>query len=137
MPWIDNARIAAALREAGERLHERGGNAFSAAAYGRAAEAVEHSPQPMREIYQRSGVAGLRNLPGVGRLIGAAIAEMLATGRWRRLERLRAEDGACERSFLCTGADGLEHECVVLEPARRSALHGRDAIAELLGKMGH
>ena len=137
MPWTENARMAAALREAGDRLHERGANAFSAAAYGRAAEVVQSSPQPMREIYERSGIAGLRDLPGVGRVIAAAIAEMLATGRWRRLERMRAEDDASERSFLCTGADGLEHECVVLEPARRSALHGRDAIAELLARKEH
>ena len=136
MPWTENARIAAALREAGERLHERGGNAFSTAAYAGAAEVVEHWPQPMREIRERSGIAGLRELPGVGRVIAAAIAEMLATGRWRQLERQRAED-CVERSFLCRGADGREHLSIVLDPVRNRPLHGRDAIAELLGRKGH
>ena len=136
MPRTDNARIAARLREAGERLHERDGNAFSAAAYAHAAEVVEHWREPLAEIYQRGGVAALKDLPGVGRGIAAAIAEILATGRWRSLERMRAED-CTEVSFLCPGADGVEHECVVLRPARKSALHGRDAIARLLGVRSH
>ena len=132
MRGIENARIAANLREAGERLHETGANAFKAAAYLRAAEVVEHWPRELREIYERYGPARLEDLPGVGRGIAGAIAEMLRTGRWRRLERLRAE-----RSFVITGADGLEHESIVLEPRPRRPLHGRDAIAELLRRDRH
>ena len=131
MPWTENARIAARLREAGERLHERGGNAFSAAAYGHAAEVVEHWREPLRELYERGGPGALQHLPGVGHGIAAAIAEMLAAGRWRALERMREEDRT-EESILCPGADGIEHECIVLRPARKHALHGRDAIARLL-----
>jgi len=124
---MENLRIAAQLREAGERLGQQGANPFAAAAFNRAADSVERWPCALREVYERSGEAGLRQLPGVGRGIARAIAEMLSTGRWLRLERMRPE-----RSFVCSGDDGLEHECVVIEPRPPRALSGREAIAELL-----
>jgi len=124
---MENLRIAAQLREAGERLGQQGANPFAAAAFNRAADSVERWPCALREVYERSGEAGLRQLPGVGRGIARAIAEMLSTGRWLRLERMRPE-----RSFVCSGDDGLEHECVVIERRPPRALSGREAIAELL-----
>jgi DNA polymerase/3'-5' exonuclease PolX len=124
---LENRRIAASLREAGERLQERGANAFSAAAYCRAADVVEGWPQPLREIHERLGPAALEALPGVGRGIAGAIAEMLITGRWLRLERMRSE-----RSILYTDEEGVEHESTVIEPRPRRRLSGRAAIAEML-----
>lgn len=129
---LENQRIAAKLREAGERLEERGGNAHRAAAFRRAADTVERWPCALREIYDRRGEAGLRELPGVGRGIARAIVEMLLTGRWLRLERMRPE-----RSFLYTGDDGIEHECVVIEAGPRGQRSGREAIAELLRRDRH
>lgn len=128
----ENLRIAARLREAGERLEQQGANAFAAIAFQRAAGTVERWPCALREIYERRGEAGLRQLPGIGRGIARAIVEMLATGRWLRLERLRPE-----RSFVCTGEDGIEHECVVVDPRPRGVRSGRDAIAELLRRDRH
>ena len=124
---MENGRIAANLREAAERLEERGANAFSAAAFRRAAEVVAHWPQPLREIHEPLGPAGLEALPGVGRGIAGAIAEMLITGRWARLERMRSE-----RSILYTDDEGVEHESVVIEPRAHGRLSGREAIIELL-----
>ena len=124
---LENRHIAAGLREAGERLQERGANAFSAAAFRRAADTVEHWPQELREIHDRLGPAGLEALPGIGRGIAAAIVEMLITGRWRRLERMRAE-----RSIFYTDDRGVERETVVLEPRPSARLRGREAIVELL-----
>jgi len=124
---FDNRRIAAHLREAGERLEQRGANAFSAAAFLRAADTVEQWPQALREVHDRRGPAGLEALPGVGRGIAGAIAEMLITGRWRRLERMRAE-----RSILYTDDEGVERETVVLEPRPSARLRGRESIVELL-----
>jgi hypothetical protein len=57
---------------------------------------------------------------------------MLLTGRWLRLERMRPE-----RSFLYTGDDGIEHECVVIEARPRGQRSGREAIAELLRRDRH
>jgi hypothetical protein len=120
----DNRRISAELREAADLL-----DGFRAAAFRRAAATVEASPRSMRELYERRGPAALEALPGVGRGIAGAIAEMLVAGRWKYLERLRRE----ERSFTYTDEEGVEHDCVVLERRPKSALHGRDAIAALLG----
>jgi DNA polymerase/3'-5' exonuclease PolX len=123
----ENRLIAANLREAGERLEARGANAFSAAAFRRAADTVEHWPQALREIHDRRGPAGLEALPGVGRGIAGAIAEMLITRRWLRLERMRAE-----RSIFYTDNEGVERETVVIEPRPSARLRGREAIVELL-----
>jgi hypothetical protein len=131
-PASENLRTAAWLREAGERLAQQGANAFAATAFQRAADTVEGWPCPLREIYERRGEAGLRELPGIGRGIARAIVEMLLTGRWLRLERMRPE-----RSFLYTGDDGLEHECVVVEARPRDQRPGRDAIVELLRRDRH
>jgi hypothetical protein len=132
LPASENLRIAARLREAGERLAQQGTDAFAAAAFLRAADTLERWPCALREVYERRGEAGLRELPCVGRGIARAIVEMLLTGRWLRLERLRPE-----RSFLYTGDDGLEHECVVVEARPRDRRSGRDAIAELLRRDRH
>lgn len=126
-PATENLRIAARLRETGERLGERGANPFAAAAFDRAADSVERWPCALRETYERRGETGLRQLPGVGRAIARAIAGILADGRVLRPER----------SFLYTGDDGMEHECVVIDRHRRPAVSGRDAIVELLRRDRH
>lgn len=131
-PAGENLRIAARLREGAGRLEQEGANAFAAAAFRHAADTVEIWPCALREIYDRRGEAGLRELPGVGRGIARALAEMLLTGRWLRLERMRPE-----RSFLYTGDDGIEHECVVVGGRPRDQRCGRDAIAELLRRDRH
>jgi DNA polymerase/3'-5' exonuclease PolX len=118
----DNLRIAARLREAAERLEEHGDNAFRVGAYRRAADTVDHCDVPLREIYGARGAAGLRALPGVGPGIAAAIAEMLTTGRWMLLERLRRPSHAArgrERVLSYLDDEGAEHECVVIEMPRR------------------
>jgi hypothetical protein len=126
----DNLRIAARLREAAERLEEQGDNAFRVGAYRRAADTVDHCDIPLREIFDARGSSGLRGLPGIGPGIAAAIAEMLATGRWMLLERLRRpRHGAQgrERVFNLVDDEGEEHECVVIEmqiKTRRSCERG-------------
>jgi hypothetical protein len=125
---MDNKAIAAKLREAAERLDERGEVAFRSAAFRRAADSADACPASLQRLYERHGARALEALPGVGKGIAGAIAEMLITGRWRYLERLRES----ERAFTYLDDDGIEHECVVLEPGSRSRLHGRDAIAALL-----
>ena len=120
----ENQRIAARLREAAERLEELGDNAFRVAAFRRAAETIEDWPRSLREIYDRHGPSGLDKLPGVGPGIAGAIAEILMTGRWKRLERLsnpsRAPHGP-ERVFTYVDEEGVERQCVVVtnDPAPR------------------
>lgn len=87
----DNAAIAQMLREMAELLDAQGGNPYRARAFRHAADTVAGWPLPVRTVFERDGLAGLDALPGVGAGIAAAIAEILACGRWGRLERLRGE----------------------------------------------
>jgi len=93
----DNKRIAAALIEAASLLQAQGANRFRIAAYRRAAQTLLADAPDVRELFERSGIDGLDTLPGVGRGIAAAIAELLTSGRWATLEALRGGDDPVER----------------------------------------
>jgi hypothetical protein len=82
-------QIAAALRQAAEILNAQGANPFRVSAYRKAADTVERLEGGLRAIHEKKGAAGLDELPGIGPGIAAAIQEMLETGRWTQLERLR------------------------------------------------
>jgi DNA polymerase/3'-5' exonuclease PolX len=84
-----NQTIAERLREAADLLEQQGANPFRVRAYREAAQAVAASAEDLRAIHERGGVEALDALPGVGPRIATAIAEMLRTGRWAQLERLR------------------------------------------------
>ena len=87
---MTNAQVAERLRQAAELLLAQGDNPFRAAAYRRAAESIAALPRDLREILSGpQGRAALEAIPGVGRSIAGAIAEMLTTGRWSYLDRLR------------------------------------------------
>lgn len=87
----ENARIAQALHEMSVLLDAQGDNPFRVAAYRRAAEMIARLPQALRDVHRQEGDAGLEALPGVGPRIAAAIVQLLSTGRWQQLERLRGE----------------------------------------------
>lgn len=110
----DNASIAAALREMALLLEAQADNPFRAAAYQRAGDTVEQLASSLRDIHANAGQIGLEALPGVGPRIAAAIIEMLETGRWQQLERLRgsADPEAVFRTIPGVGADlaGRLHE---------------------------
>jgi len=84
-----NRRIAEALREAGDLLEQQGANPFRVAAYRRAAGTVEDLGRDLGELLEQEGPWGLTALPHVGHGIAGAIREMLTTGRWGQLDRLR------------------------------------------------
>ncbi|MDH3287652.1 MAG: helix-hairpin-helix domain-containing protein [Betaproteobacteria bacterium] len=85
----ENAQIADLLRETAQLLEAQGANPFRVNAYRNAAAEIARLPESVRAIFDEKGVAGLEALPHIGRGIAAAIAEMLITGRWSQLERLR------------------------------------------------
>jgi hypothetical protein len=93
-----NQAIADRLREAADLLEQQAANPFRVRAYREAAHTVSGLGRGLGEIHERDGVAGLDALPGIGPRIAAAIAEMLRTGRWSQLERLRGSLDA-ERLF--------------------------------------
>ena len=88
-PRPDNEQVAAWLRQVAELLHAQEANPFRVGAYRKAADSVEQYPGSLRELLAAKGLPGLEELPGVGPGIAAAIAEMVETGRWIQLERLR------------------------------------------------
>ena len=84
-----NAGIAERLREAADILESQGANRFRINAYRRAADTVAGLPKSVAEIAEKEGIEGLIALPTIGESIASAIAQMIRTGRWPQLERLR------------------------------------------------
>jgi hypothetical protein len=95
-----NELAAERLREAAVLLATQGANPFRAAAYRRAADAVADLNQDLRDLLEAGGVKALQDIPGVGERIANALAELVRTGRWSYLERLR---GSAEpHDVFCT-----------------------------------
>lgn len=94
-PPRDNAAVADLLREMAALLEAQGDdNSWRIAAYRRAADTVTALPENVHELFAREGLAGLDALPTIGPGIAAAIAEIVQTGHWGRLDRLRGVAGA-------------------------------------------
>lgn len=83
-----NAALAQKLREMSDILEQQDADGYRVNAYRRAARTVEQHAQDVAEIVRTRGLAGVVELPGIGRGIGAAIVELVTTGRWGQLERL-------------------------------------------------
>jgi len=84
-----NQQVAAKLREAADILEQQAANPFRVGAYRHAAETVTGLSEDLNILLQQQGIEGLVALPGIGRGIAAAIDEILRTGHWAQLERLR------------------------------------------------
>jgi len=91
MASIANREIAGQLRRMAEVLDWQLDSGFRAAAYRKAADALDALDEPAEAIWRRQGIAGLMEIEHVGRGIAAAIAEMIASGRWSQLDRLTGE----------------------------------------------
>jgi hypothetical protein len=86
-----NRQVAAMLRETADLLEAQGANPFRINAYRRAARTVEGLDEDLRERLRRDGQEGLKDLPFIGRGLAATLAEIVHTGRYARLERLRGD----------------------------------------------
>ncbi len=62
---------------------------FKPAAYQKVALVIENMEESVDEIYDKQGLKGLEDIPGVGKSIAAKIAEYLDTGKIKYYERLR------------------------------------------------
>ena len=109
MSVSDGKAVAARLRQAAELLAAQGANPFRVAAYRKAAETAAATPV-LREIYVGQGREGLARLPGIGDRLAAAIGEMLDTGHWTQLERLR---GGVDPATLFRTVPGIGPELAV------------------------
>jgi DNA polymerase/3'-5' exonuclease PolX len=104
---VGNAALAANLRELADLLEQQGADGFRVAAYRRAADTVDRLNTPVRDILATQGRDALLALPNIGRGIASALSEMVATGRWSQLDRLR---GSVEPEQLFRTIPGIGPE---------------------------
>lgn len=88
-PRAENQDVAQRLREGADLLEAQGANPFRVGAYRKAADTIATLPEDLRGIFEARGLPGLDAIPHVGPGIAAAIAEMLVSGTWSQLDRLR------------------------------------------------
>ena len=101
---VANHRIARRLEEAADLLQGQGADRFRVNAYRRAADAVRWWPDPLDEVFRRSGMEGLEQVPGVGPSIARAIRELVTRGRLPMLDRLR---GAADPESVLASVPGV------------------------------
>jgi len=77
------------LAQAADLLEQQGANPFRVSAYRHASETVSRLEQDIGELTNTGGSAGLIQLPNIGKGIASAIQEMVTTGNWAQLQRLR------------------------------------------------
>jgi hypothetical protein len=99
-----NLPLAAKLDEAADLLEQQEADGFRVAAYRKAAAAVRGLDRPVAAILGEGGRDALVALPAIGRRIAAALAEMVATGRWAQLDRLR---GSLDPESLFRSVPGI------------------------------
>jgi DNA polymerase (family 10) len=88
---MTNEEIAGRFSRLAALMELRGDDPFRLRSYRNAAETIEVWPTPLKEIAEQEGVAGLQNIPGVGKAIAAKIVELLDHGTFDVWERLVAE----------------------------------------------
>ncbi|MGB5623694.1 MAG: helix-hairpin-helix domain-containing protein [Gammaproteobacteria bacterium] len=84
-----NQQIARKLDEAAELLAQQGANPFRVSAYRKAANTIEKLDRSVADILDEQGLEGLIELPTIGKGIASAIRELVTSGRWSQLERMR------------------------------------------------
>lgn len=88
---MTNEQIARRFNRMASLMEVRGEDSFRIRSYRMAAEAIETWPTPMKEIAAESGVAGLQEIPGVGKAIAGKTVELLEKGTFDAWDRLTAE----------------------------------------------
>jgi len=99
-----NSAIAAKLEEYAGLLEQQHANPFRVRAYERAVRVIAGLGRPVAEIVATEGQEGLVALPGIGVSIAAAIVQLVRTGHWAQLERLR---GAMDPEALFQTLPGI------------------------------
>jgi hypothetical protein len=95
---LQNRHIADQLVAYADLLAQQGGDGFRERAYRAAAGTVQRMDRPLVEVLAEQGLDGLIDLPTIGAGIASAIAEMLRTGHWARLD-LMSGAAAPDRLF--------------------------------------
>ena len=88
---MNNDAIARRFYRLAALMEVRGDDPFRWRSYRNAAEAIEVWPTPLKEIAEKEGVAGLQEIPGVGKSIASKVIDLLSKGTFDAWERLTAE----------------------------------------------
>ena len=124
----DNHVLAERLREAAALLEQQNANGYIVAAYRKAADTLDSLLKDVRGIFETQGSQGLMALPAIGPQIARAIAEMLRTGRWMQLDRLRGTVDA-EALFASVPGIGPKLARLVLDSLHIDSLEGLEIAA--------
>jgi DNA polymerase (family X) len=117
-------QVAKLLRECAQRTALRGGNAYRAKAYARAADSVAALVEPLDRIVAEDR---LTDVPGIGDAIADIVAKLHRTGTHPSLEKLRkvVPDGVLELALPFSGLpcrqnDGAGSSCSWISPVLRT-----------------
>jgi DNA polymerase (family 10) len=88
---MDNEQIARRFNRMAGLMEIRGEDSFRLRSYRMAAEAIETWPTPVKEIAKNEGIAGLQEIPGVGKALAGKIVDLVERGTFDAWERLVAE----------------------------------------------
>jgi len=88
---MDNEAIARRFNRMASLMEVRGEDSFRIRSYRMAAEAIETWPTPMQEIAAKDGLAGLLEIPGVGKALAGKIIELIERGTFAAWEKITAE----------------------------------------------
>src|SRR3954447_9676116 len=119
---MTNEDIARRFNQMAALMEVRGEDPFRLRSYRMAAEAIETWPTPMAEIARAQGLAGLLEIPGVGKALAGKIVELVETGTFDAWERLTAETPATVLDLL---------ELPGVGPKTAAMLHQKFKIASL------
>jgi len=119
---MNNEQIARRFNQMASLMEVRGEDPFRLRSYRMAAEAIETWPTPMAEVAGEQGVAGLLEIPGVGKALAGKIVELIEKGTFDAWERLTAETPATVLDLLQLPGVG---------PKTAALLHQKFRIASL------
>lgn len=88
---MDNESIARRFYRLAALMEIRGDDPFRLRSYRNAAEALETWPTSLEKIFKEQGLAGLLEIPGVGKAIAGKIVDLVERGTFDAWERLVAE----------------------------------------------
>src|SRR5215210_2973811 len=88
---MDNNAIARRFYRLAALMEIRGDDPFRLRSYRNAAEVIEVWPTPLKEIAEKEGIAGLQEIPGVGKAIAAKVIDLFTKGSFDAWDRLVAE----------------------------------------------
>ena len=119
---MNNEEIARRFNQMASLMEVRGEDAFRLRSYRMAAEAIETWPTEMQAIAGAEGLAGLLEIPGVGKALAGKIVELVQTGTFAAWDKLTLETPATVLDLL---------ELPGVGPKTAATLHQKFKIASL------